>query len=89
MSVVSCVVTRLGNLVAREAIYLNDVSDKVHELQTELTRMQCFLKDADARQNESAFVKNSVVEMKDLACDAEDIIATYALTVASRKGRGT
>ena len=85
----SCVVTRLGNLLLQEAIYLYGVSDKSRELQTELTRMQCFLKDADARQNESAFVKNSVVEMKDLACDAEDIIATYALTVASRKGRGT
>ncbi|KAK9987898.1 hypothetical protein SO802_028137 [Lithocarpus litseifolius] len=87
-SVVSGVVTRLGNLLVQEAIYLNGVSDKVHELQTELTRMQCFLKDADARQNESAFVKNSVAEMKDLAYDAEDVIATYALTVASRKGRG-
>ena len=50
--------------------------------------MQCFLKDADAKQNESALVKNSVAEMKDLAYDAEDVIATYALTVASRKGRG-
>ncbi|KAK4562440.1 hypothetical protein RGQ29_005077 [Quercus rubra] len=44
--------------------------------------------DADERQNESAFVKNSVKEMKDLAYDAEDVIATYALTVGSRKGRG-
>ncbi|KAK9987888.1 hypothetical protein SO802_028127 [Lithocarpus litseifolius] len=88
VSVVSGVVTRLGNLLAQEAIYLYGVSDKAHELQTELTRIQCFLKDADVRQNESAFVKNSVAEMKDLAYDAEDVIATYALTVASRKGRG-
>ena len=88
MFVVSGVVTRLSDLLLQEAIYLIDVSDKAHELQTELTRIQCFLKDADARQNESAFVKNSVAEMKDLACDAEDVIATYALRVASRKGRG-
>ena len=87
-SVVSGVVTRLGNLLVQEAIYLYGVSDKAHELQTELARMQCFLKDADAKQNESALVKNSVAEMKDLAYDAEDVIATYALTVASRKGRG-
>ena len=60
MSVVSGVVTRLSNLLLQEAIYLIDVSDKAHELQTELIRMQCFLKDADERQNESAFVKNSV-----------------------------
>ena len=87
-SVVSCVVTRLGNLLLQEAIYLYGISDKAHELQTELTRMQCYLKDADERQNESAFVKNSVKEMEDLAYDAEDVIATYALTVGSRKGRG-
>ena len=87
-SVVSGVVRRLGDLLLQEAIYLYGVSDKARELQTELTRMQCFLKDADARQNESAFVKNSVAEMKDLAYDAEDVIATYALTVASRQGRG-
>ena len=84
----SGVVTRLGNLLVQEAIYLYGVSDKARELQTELARMQCFLKDADAKQNESALVKNSVAEMKDLAYDAEDVIATYALTVASRKGRG-
>ena len=88
VSVVSGVVTRLSDLLAQEAIYLYGVSDKAHELQTELTRIQCFLKDADERQNESAFVKNSVAEMKDLAYDAEDVIATYALTVASRQGRG-
>ena len=85
----SGMVTRLSDLLLQEAIYLNDVSDKVHELQNELARMQCFLKDADERQNESAFVKQSLAEMKDLAYDAEDVIVTYALTVASRKGRDT
>ncbi|XP_075673448.1 putative disease resistance protein At1g50180 [Castanea sativa] len=87
-SVVSGVVTRIGNLLLQEAIYLNGVRDNVQELQTELTLMQCFLKDADARQNESAIVKQSLAEMKDLAYDAEDVIATYALTVASRQGGG-
>ncbi|KAM4099162.1 hypothetical protein ACJW30_07G135000 [Castanea mollissima] len=88
VSVVAGVVTRLSDLLLQEAIYLIDVSDKAHELQTELIRMQFFLKDADAKQNESAFIKNGLAEMKDLAYDAEDVIATYVLTVASRKGRG-
>ena len=87
-SVVSSVVTRLGNLLLQEAIYLKGVRDNVQELQTELKLMQCFLKDADARQNESAIVKQSLAEMKDLAYDAEDVIATYALTGASRQGGG-
>ena len=87
-SVVSDVVTRLGNLLVQEAIYLYGVSDQVQQLQTELKRMQCFLKDADARQNESEIIKLGVAEMKDLAYDAEDIIATYALKVGSKKGGG-
>ncbi|GMY05527.1 putative disease resistance protein [Fagus crenata] len=50
--------------------------------------MQCLLKDADASQNESALVRQWVSEIRDLAYDAEDIIGTYVLTVASRSGGG-
>ena len=48
--------------------------------------MQGLLKDADARQYESELLRLWVAEVRDLAYDAEDIIATYALKVASRKG---
>ena len=50
--------------------------------------MQAFLKDADARQDESETLRRWVAEIRDLAYDADDIIATYALTVGSRKGGG-
>uniref|UniRef100_A0A7N2MZU4 Disease resistance N-terminal domain-containing protein n=1 Tax=Quercus lobata TaxID=97700 RepID=A0A7N2MZU4_QUELO len=50
--------------------------------------MQGLLKDADARQDESDILRQWVAEARDLAYDAEDIIATYALKVASRKEGG-
>ena len=50
--------------------------------------MQVLLKDADARQDESKAVRQWLVEIRDLAYDAEDVIVTYALKVVSRKGGG-
>ncbi|XP_039119287.1 disease resistance protein RPP8-like [Dioscorea cayenensis subsp. rotundata] len=48
-------------------------------LERELGRMQCFLKDADAKKNngDDERVKNWVTEMRDLAFEAEDIIDTF------------
>ena len=88
-SVVSGVVLRLGDLLLQEAKYLYGVSDQVRLLQTELKLMQCLLKDADARQDESELVRQWVAEIRELAYDADDIIGTYALKVASRRGGGT
>ncbi|GMY05693.1 putative disease resistance protein At1g50180 [Fagus crenata] len=87
-SVVSGVVSRLGDLLLQEAKYLYGVSNQVWLLQIELIVIQGFLKDADARQNESALVRQWVAQIRDVAYDAEDIIGTYALKVASRSGGG-
>jgi hypothetical protein len=87
-SVVSFVVERIGDLLIQEANFLSGVSDQVELLQTELKLMQGFLKDADARQEESETVRQGVAEIRELAYDADDIIETYALTVASRRGGG-
>ncbi|KAM3743334.1 hypothetical protein ACB098_07G136900 [Castanea mollissima] len=87
-AVVSGVVTRIGDLLVQEGKFLSGVSNHVEMLQTELNLMQGLLKDADARQDESETVRRWVAEIRDLAYDADDIIATYALTVGSRKGGG-
>ncbi|XP_075659894.1 putative disease resistance protein At1g50180 [Castanea sativa] len=84
-SIVSGVAERLGNLLMQESNLLSGVSDQVELLQTELKLMQSLLKDADARQDESELLRLYIAEVRDLAYDAEDIIATYALKVASRK----
>uniref|UniRef100_A0A2N9F1T7 Disease resistance N-terminal domain-containing protein n=1 Tax=Fagus sylvatica TaxID=28930 RepID=A0A2N9F1T7_FAGSY len=64
-SVVSGVVSRLGDLLLQEANLLVRY----------------------ARQEESETVRQWVSEIREVAYDADDIIGTYALTVASRKGR--
>ncbi|XP_030943443.1 putative disease resistance protein At1g50180 isoform X2 [Quercus lobata] len=87
-AVVSSVVTRIGDLLVQEGKYLSGVSNQVELLKTELNLMQGLLKDADARQDESEAVRWWVAEIRDLAYDADDIIATYALTVGTRKGGG-
>ena len=87
-AVVSGVVTRIGDLLVQEGKFLSGVSNQVELLQIELKLMQGLLKDADARQNESELVRQWVAEIRDLAYDADDIIATHAHTVRSRKGGG-
>ena len=96
--VVSDVLTRIGDLLIQESNFLYGVSDQVKLLygvsdqvkllQTELKLMQGLLKDADARQDESNILRQWVAETRDLAYDAEDIIATYALKVAFRREGG-
>ncbi|KAG7982349.1 hypothetical protein I3843_04G048000 [Carya illinoinensis] len=81
-SVVSFVVEKLGNLLIEEAAFLQGVEDEVRQLQIELKRMQCFLKDADNRQKEDERVRNWVSEIRDAAYDAEDAIETFALEIS-------
>ncbi|KAL4616054.1 hypothetical protein ACB092_07G171800 [Castanea dentata] len=84
----SGVAERLGDSLIQEANFLCGVSTQVELLKTELKQMQGLLKDADARQDESEAVRQWVADARELAYDAEDVIATYALEVGSRKGGG-
>ena len=56
-SVVSFVVERLGNLLIKEAAFLQGVSQQVNQMQIELKRMQYFLRDIDKMQNEDETVQ--------------------------------
>ena len=87
-AVVSFAVERLGDLLIEEASFLHGVTDKVAEIQVELMRMKCFLKDADARQGEGETIRNWVAEIRENAFDAEDTIDTFILKVALRRRRG-
>ncbi|XP_050209788.1 putative disease resistance protein At1g50180 isoform X2 [Mercurialis annua] len=87
-AVVTFAVERLGDLLIQEAILLSGVNDEVQGIQIELRRMQCFLKDADSRMNEDESVRNWVSEIRDLAYDAEDVIESFAVKVASKRRGG-
>ncbi|RWR76923.1 Disease resistance protein [Cinnamomum micranthum f. kanehirae] len=79
-AVVSFVVGKLGDLLIEEARLLYDVRDQFEWIVGELRRMQCFLKDADAKQKEDERVRNWVKEIRDVSYDAEDVIDTFILT---------
>ncbi|XP_039145281.1 disease resistance protein RPP8-like isoform X1 [Dioscorea cayenensis subsp. rotundata] len=86
---VGFVVRKLGELLAQEAINLYGVRGEVEWLKRELGRMQCFLKDADAKKKkgDDERVKHWVTEMRDLAFDAEDAIDTFMYSKLRRPER--
>ncbi|RWR75241.1 putative disease resistance protein [Cinnamomum micranthum f. kanehirae] len=84
-AVVSFVVERLGNLLIEEAQLLLGVHDEVRLIERELRRMQCLLKDADAKQKGDERVRNWVAEIRDLSYDADDIIDTFIISRTASK----
>ncbi|KAA8539674.1 hypothetical protein F0562_026366 [Nyssa sinensis] len=48
--------------------------------------MQCFLKDADQRQEQDERVRNWVAEIRNVAYDAEDVIESFIFKVGRRGG---
>lgn len=82
-AVVSQAVRTISDLLVREATSLSSVIDDVESLRTELRRMQCFLKDAESKQQQDERVRNWVAEVKDVACEIEDAIETYIFKVNS------
>ncbi|XP_039119663.1 probable disease resistance RPP8-like protein 2 [Dioscorea cayenensis subsp. rotundata] len=83
-------VEKLGALIVQEAINLHEGREQVEWLKREMGRMQCFLKDADAKKNngDDERVKNWVTEMRDLAFEAEDIIDTFMYVKLRRQQPG-
>ena len=86
-AILFCALKRIGDLLIQQADFLGKVGDDVQLLQTELRRMQCFLKDASARQEEDQKIRNWVAEIRDVAYDAEDVVESYILKVVFRRGR--
>ncbi|XP_048427884.1 disease resistance protein RPP8-like isoform X2 [Pyrus x bretschneideri] len=85
-AVVSMVIEGLkGNLV-EEVKFLSGVGDQIKHAQIELLLMQGFLKDADAKQEDNEVVCIWVQIIRDAAYDLEDVIESFALKVALRRG---
>ncbi|KAI3946372.1 hypothetical protein MKW92_048299 [Papaver armeniacum] len=81
-AVVSFVVEKLGDALINETSFLLGIRSLVEELRDELRRMQCFLKDADAKQQQGdERVRNWVADIRDVSYDAEDIIDTFILKI--------
>ncbi|KAK1376886.1 hypothetical protein POM88_033079 [Heracleum sosnowskyi] len=82
-AVVYFAVERVGDLLVSEAENLSEVYDQIYEIQHELKRIQCFLKEADKKQYRDKRVRRWVTEIRRLAFRVEDVIETFALEVAT------
>ncbi|KAB2055549.1 hypothetical protein ES319_A11G044800v1 [Gossypium barbadense] len=81
---VSFVVERTAGIL-EEIDFHTDVRKHVERLQEELVRMRCFLKDAEAKQDDDDRVRNWVSDIRNVAYDAEDLIDTFLLRMESLK----
>ncbi|KAK8272507.1 hypothetical protein V6Z11_D11G335400 [Gossypium hirsutum] len=71
--------------LTQEVTSLWGVDEQVGGLASELRWMQSFLKVADARKVDHEVIRTTVVEIRELAYDAEDVIETFSLKVASKR----
>ncbi|PON54387.1 NB-ARC domain, LRR domain containing protein, partial [Trema orientale] len=82
-TVLSHAIETISELVVQETGSLIGVKGRVKSLQTELRRMQCFLKDADRKQEQDERVRNWLAEVKDVAHEVEDVIEIFITKVSS------
>lgn len=77
----STVVTKLTELLLEQAAaavsQLAGVRERVETLKNELAWMQCFLRDADSKQESNERVRMWVSEIRDVAFETEEVIETY------------
>ncbi|XP_078173109.1 putative disease resistance RPP13-like protein 3 [Carex rostrata] len=80
-AVVGYVLRKLANIIEEKMEYLGGVGNKVQWVQRELTRIQCCLRDADAKRKGDARVQNWLNELRDVAYRIEDAIDTLFIEV--------
>lgn len=83
-AVLSFVLERIGEVLEQIQLY-KDVRQQVERARDELKRMQCFLKDADAKEEGDMRVRNWVSDIRNVAYDAEDLIDTYIFKLESSR----
>ncbi|KAK2653897.1 hypothetical protein Ddye_013753 [Dipteronia dyeriana] len=87
-SAITYVAQSLSDLLVQKVEFLKGVGDQVQWLRDELQWMQCFLKDADAKQEEDQRVRNWMTEIRNAAYDAEDIVDSFILKIESKQRHG-
>ena len=87
-AVVSYAIQKIGDAIINEALFLGSVRQQAEELKRELTWMESFLQDADAKaRGGNKLVQNWVKEIREAAHDAEDLIESIAIQ-GSEPGMG-
>ena len=79
-AVVSYAIEKIGDAIINEALFLGSVKQQAEDLKEELTWMESFLQDADAKaRGENKLVQNWVKRVRKAAYDAEDLIESIAI----------
>ncbi|KAG7559881.1 NB-ARC [Arabidopsis thaliana x Arabidopsis arenosa] len=81
------VVGKIGNYLIEEASMLIGVKDDLEELKRELTCIQGYLKDVEAREREDEVSKEWTKLVLDFAYDVEDVLDTYHMKLEERSQR--
>nr|XP_048318443.1 putative disease resistance protein At1g50180 [Ziziphus jujuba var. spinosa] len=82
-SVVSQTVQRITDLLIHEGASLRSVKEDVLLLKDDLRSLWAFLKDADSKQEHDQRLRDLVLQVKDVAFDADDVIEIFILKVTS------
>ena len=87
-AVVSYAIQKIGDAIINEALFLGSVRQQAEELKRELTWMESFLRDADAKaRGGDNRIQNWVKEVREAAYDSEDLIESFAIQ-GSKPGMG-
>nr|XP_048326690.1 disease resistance protein RPH8A-like [Ziziphus jujuba var. spinosa] len=82
-SVLSQTVERISEFLIQEAASLRSVRNDVVLLQDGLRSLKGFVRDADSKQEHDPRLRELVLQVKDVASEAEDVIETYIHKVSS------
>ncbi|GFZ02744.1 hypothetical protein Acr_15g0013520 [Actinidia rufa] len=79
MIAVNVVLEKLATLLAEEAQLLGGVRWRIGELRDDLESMRSFLQDAEERSTSDQGVRTWVKQVRNVACDTEDVIEKFLL----------
>lgn len=83
--IVSFVLEKIAGCLIDEAESFKGVGVHVEWMEAELRRMQCFLKDAEMKQDGDERVKNWVADIRNIAYDTDDLVDFFILKVAQNR----
>lgn len=88
-AVVSVVLERLEEIMISEVgvkLFSGaNIKRQIEGARDKLAQIRCLLKDADAKQGDNEAVRNWVAEIREAACDLEDVIESYVSKEANSK----
>lgn len=87
-AIVNLVLRNRADAVVKEAHFLYGVHDMVERIERELTRIQSFLKDADAKHHKNERVKKWVSEVQEVGYCIEDALDKFLLKAGEGRPEG-